>query len=393
MSSASERFYQQIPGFPVFDDFSKSASYRPLPDDWLVVITDIQGSTEAIREGRYKDVNAMGVASIVAVLNGVDPVEVPYVFGGDGATLCVPGSKKLSVQRSLVATRIMAREKFDLEMRIGIVPVNVVRRAGSDVLVGKYQPSSHYRQAVFWGGGIGHAETLIKEPGAENPFLVATNEIEPQGSFEGFQCRWREIPSLRGETITLLVRVLDNDGPPQNDAYVEIVHKIKDIYGSEKRCHPIQFEQLSLASPLDDLSTEVRIRTAFQPVWNRWTYAIKLRLVLLLGKWLMQKNIQTEKVDWGRYKHSLIANTDYRKFDESLRMTISGTSEQQSQLRHFLEKLRKQGRIVYGIHASPNALMTCVISNYDRDHVHFLDGSSGGYALAAEEMKRQLKQR
>jgi hypothetical protein len=114
-------------------------------------------------------------------------------------------------------------------------------------------------------------------------------------------------------------------------------------------------------------------------------------LVLLLGKWLMQKNIQTENVDWGRYKHSLIANTDYRKFDESLRMTISGTSEQQSQLRHFLEKLRKQDRIVYGIHASPNALMTCVISNYDRDPVHFLDGSSGGYALAAEEMKRQLK--
>jgi len=45
----------------------------------------------------------------------------------------------------------------------------------------------------------------------------------------------------------------------------------------------------------------------------------------------------------------------------------------------------------YGIHASPAAIITCIIFNYGTDHVHFLDGSDGGYTMAAKEMKRQLK--
>ena len=35
--------------------------------------------------------------------------------------------------------------------------------------------------------------------------------------------------------------------------------------------------------------------------------------------------------------------------------------------------------------------MTCVITRYEGDHVHFVDGSDGGYALAAKRMKEQLR--
>ena len=87
----------------------------------------------------------------------------------------------------------------------------------------------------------------------------------------------------------------------------------------------------------------------------------------------------------------MIANSDYRKFDEVLRMVLSGTAVQRQQLRDFLEKWRQDGTIVYGIHASKSALMTCLISDYAANHVHFLDGSSGGYALAAKEMKSQMR--
>ena len=106
----------------------------------------------------------------------------------------------------------------------------------------------------------------------------------------------------------------------------------------------------------------------------------------------MHKKVKTENIDWGRYKRSLITNTDYRKFDEILRMILSGTLEQRSQLTVYLEQLHKKRKIVFGIHASPNALITCLVFNYDTDHIHFLDGSNGGYAMAAKEMKRQLKE-
>jgi hypothetical protein len=42
------------------------------------------------------------------------------------------------------------------------------------------------------------------------------------------------------------------------------------------------------------------------------------------------------------------------------------------------------------MHRSPAALVTCLVRSYDGDHVHFVDGSDGGYALAAKQMKAQL---
>ena len=106
----------------------------------------------------------------------------------------------------------------------------------------------------------------------------------------------------------------------------------------------------------------------------------------------MRNNVKTKHVVWGEYKQNLIVNTDYRKFDETLRMIISGTLEQRKRLVAYLEKLHHERKIVYGIHASPAAIITCMIFNYDTDHVHFLDGSNGGYTMAAKEMKRQLKE-
>ena len=47
----------------------------------------MRDSTRAIAEGRYKDVNMIGAACINAVLNISRKKSVPYVFGGDGATL------------------------------------------------------------------------------------------------------------------------------------------------------------------------------------------------------------------------------------------------------------------------------------------------------------------
>lgn len=99
----------------------------------------------------------------------------------------------------------------------------------------------------------------------------------------------------------------------------------------------------------------------------------------------------TKAIEQGEYKQNLIVNTDYRKFDELLRMVISGTKVQRQQLRSILEDYRDKGKIVFGIHEAPSALITCIVTNYDKDHVHFLDGADGGYAMAAREMKQQLK--
>ena len=89
--SNDDHFYARLTAFERFDDFVDFDAYAPVPDDWVVMISDVKGSTKAIEQGRYKDVNMVGAASITAILNVCGDIEVPYVFGGDGGTLVVPG--------------------------------------------------------------------------------------------------------------------------------------------------------------------------------------------------------------------------------------------------------------------------------------------------------------
>ena len=389
---SSDNFYEQLVSFSDFSQFTQWEWYSSLPSEWFVVITDIQNSTKAIQEGLYKEVNSVSTASIVALLNTVAPLKVPYVFGGDGTTLCIPPSRKNSVESALIATQQMANKLFGLHLRVGMVPMSLIQQDGYQVLVGKYQPSSHFQQAMFQGNGLRYAESLVKDPRRDNPYILSESQIEADGNFEGFECRWNEVPSAREETVAIMVQALEPEVSSETTLYKEVSQKIFAIYGPEEDHHPVQLTQLTLASSLRKLSVEARIRTCFQTLWIRLMYTLRLGLLVYLGKFLMIQNVKTKNVDWGQYKQNLIVNTDYRKFDETLRMIISGTLEQRKRLVAYLEKLHNERKIVYGIHASPAAIITCMIFNYDTDHVHFLDGSNGGYTMAAKEMKRQLKE-
>ena len=316
---------------------------------------------------------------------------MPYVFGGDGATACFPLSVLDIVKPALVASKKMSLEQFDLELRVGVVHITEIRRQGYDVLVGKHQPHLYYQQAMFLGDGLGCAEKLIKDPDPGNPYLIREGLRADSKIFEGFECRWNEIPSPHEENIAILVQALDDNAEQEDRIYAQVLEQVGRIYGEESQYHPLSEEKLSLTRSSRLLSVEAGIRTAFQYSWKRLKYLLKLQVLRLVGIWFMTHAVQNDTTNWGEYKQNLIVNTDYRKFDELLRMVISGTKVQRQQLRSILEDYRDKGKIVFGIHEAPSALITCIVTNYDKDHVHFLDGADGGYAMAAREMKQQLK--
>jgi len=390
--TTADKFYEHLEGFSEFSQFTQLEWYRPLPSTWLVLISDVKGSTTAIEEGLYKEVNSLGAASIVALLNAVAPLKVPYVFGGDGATVCIPPASKAAAESALVAAKQMAKNNFGLDLRIGMVAMNDIEAAGHQILVGKYQPSAHFQQAMFQGDGLSHAESLIKDPGIDNPFIISEEQIEANGSFEGFECRWNEIPSPHEETIAILVQALEEGIAAKEVIYNKVSQKILELYGDEQEHHPLRMENLSISNSVKKISNELKVRVSSLTPWSHCLYALKLEFLSCLGRFLMFNKIKTESTDWGHYKQTLIANTDYRKFDEVLRMIISGTMEQRQQLMAYLEHLREQRKIVFGIHASEKALMTCLVFNYENDHIHFLDVADGGYALAAKDMKQQLSE-
>ncbi|MDZ7819547.1 MAG: DUF3095 family protein [Aliarcobacter sp.] len=94
--------------------------------------------------------------------------------------------------------------------------------------------------------------------------------------------------------------------------------------------------------------------------------------------------------EWKKYKQRIIRTTDTEKFDDMLRMVISTDKNQTKKLEEYLENLYLKKDIVYGIHKSDSALMTCLIFQRHGKHIHFVDSSNGGYALAAKELKNRL---
>lgn len=146
--------------------------------------------------------------------------------------------------------------------------------------------------------------------------------------------------------------------------------------------------QLSLSN--SKLGVEIRLRSL--PSWSaRFLYLLKLKSLVLVGRYLIGKGIKTDQTDWSQYKKRLLKNTDVQRFDDMLRLMVSGASQQREKFIDVLEKLHQQGVIVFGSHVTTHSLVTCMISDYNSAHVHFIDGRGGGYTMAAAQLKQQIK--
>ena len=73
-----------------------------------------------------------------------------------------------------------------------------------------------------------------------------------------------------------------------------------------------------------------------------------------------------------------------------LRFVLDVSDEEASAIIQGFEKLRQSDQIFYGSQLSATALMTCIVNDHNTDHVHFLDGGNGGFAMAAKQIKAQI---
>jgi len=387
----TEHFYSELPVLDDFPSVTDLSSYKELPDNWHVVVADIRDSTGAIQSGLYKAVNILGVSVISSILNATKPVSIPYIFGGDGATVCIPDSLKPQAQQALIATKLLADKEYQLHLRVGMVPVSIIKQSGYKVLVARHRMSEYFIQAAFAGGGVEYAEKLIKDNNNSSPYRLEINEPGASADFSGLECRWDNVPSPRGETIALIVKALAPAIEEEAIIYSEIIRKVHEIYGNDDQCRPIHTGGLRMTYNGKKLSHETKVRTSgrgLRAYLMRW---LQIRIQNVLGWIFMTFDMHVGGVPWGNYKSDLVKNTDFKKFDGMLREVLSGTADQRNQLTDYLETLFRNRKCVYGIHTSSSALITCLINNRDGDHYHFIDGADGGYAMAATAMKQRLK--
>jgi len=390
MSSSTDQFYHDLKPAPSLKEAFHEQYTRPLPADWSIVITDIIGSTKAIEEGRYKDVNMAGGLAAMALSNVFKTLEFPFIFGGDGTTFLIPNTIRETAEAVLIDTARKVKELFTLDLRVGIVPESVIREDGFEVRVGKVIVSPHYIQAVISGEGVQYAESLVKH---ETGFTIPAHSTPGiEADFFGFSCRWKDIPSQHGETVALILHFKDEQEDKKLRHLNEALTMIEKYYGSEDEYHPIQEQSMRFAYSKKSLGREAaaRLQTnhGLRFLLLRWRIlgeVIVARVAEIFSLPIRYFHYRVDKIKWYNKMSS-----DYKKFDGMLKIVLSGTAKAREDLLSVLDAWYKEGRLNYGIHVSDRAILTCLLHASSKQEVHFVDAADGGYAMAAKMLKNQM---
>lgn len=381
MPQPTDQFYNDLPAnrMALADLLLKASSFHPVPADWHVIITDIKGSTQAVQSGLHETVNLIATGSIVTVLNLAfrAGITVPFFFGGDGATFIVPPSIVDQAMQGLLLYQLNTSANFNLELRVGVVPVQEIYQEDHELNISKFGLSDAFSIPVILGKGLSFAEQLIK---AED-YLFAS-ELGPAAELDlsGMQCRWDKIdpPENSQEIVTLLVMAVGSVSPAL--VFSKVIRHIDEIYGPPQKRQPISVAKLKLKSSFDRLSVEMRARIG------------KIRFFELLKSWLINLYgyiyFQTESGK--NYLNRLVEMSDTLVMDGRINTVISGNQAERFQLLKALDKLEKAGEILYGVHVSGDSVMSCYVRDLKDGHIHFVDGAEGGYTQAARQLKAKL---
>src|SRR5215475_5478729 len=377
-SGGSDTFYGGIPVFRGFTKLMEPQLYMPLPDDWSIGVADIVESTKAIAAKRYKAVNMAGAAVIASVTNALEGREFPFVFGGDGASFAVAPDDLPRAREALAATASWVREDLDLVMRVALVPVASIRAKGADVRVARFGPSANLSYAMFSGGGLGWAEAAMKR----GEFAVAAAPAGTQPDLSGLSCRFEEIPAPRGLILSVLVVPTANADPAAFRKVIEDIIELVERTPDAGR--PVPSGGPPLRWPPQGLDYEARAARG-GPLFARRSKVLALTLWAYV---VMRFGIKVGNFVPANYIRQVVENSDFRKYDDGLRMILDCTEELANALTERLAAAAAAGVVRYGLHRQDAAMMTCFTPSVMRsDHVHFIDGARGGYASAATALK------
>jgi hypothetical protein len=381
--SATAGFYAGVVPFEGFGGIADPAYFVPLPDDWVIGLADIEASTAAIGAGRYKTVNTAGAAVISALSNALGTLDFPFIFGGDGASFGVGPEEADAAAEALAATVAWVGSELGLTLRGALVPMREIRAEGLDVQVARFAASPNVTYAMFSGGGLAWAERRLKAGEIALP-------PAPPGSvpdLTGLSCRFQDLVAKHGVILSVLVRPLLR---PQDAPFVRLVG---DILGIAEE-GPDAGRPVPAFHPLGGVrlrSVAIDGRLQRRPGQSLAVSYVKAAAYSVLACVLLATRSNFRGFSATRYLQEVVANSDFRKYDDGLMLTLDCAPATAARIEERLRRAEREGIASYGLHRQGSASITCVIpSVMQSNHVHFIDGASGGYAMAARDLKSRL---
>ncbi len=379
MADTTASFYTTVPVRRGFRALMDPAQYTPLPADWTVGIADIVQSTKAIAEQRYKAVNMAGAAVIAALTNALGGREFPFVFGGDGASFAVPPRDTEIAREALAATAAWADSELGLTS---------ARRAGSDRRHSRAR--SRRARGAVWAVGesvlcdvFGRRARLGRRRGEARRLRRHPCPARQLGRiYSGLSCRFQEFRAAQGMILSLIVLPAPGADAAAFRALTEEIVTL--VEASPDAGRPVPAQGPALRWPPQGVALETRAAPGGR--LRRRAGVLAKTLIYFL---IMRASRPIGSFVPARYMRQVVENSDYRKYDDGLRMILDCTPELADALERRLAAAAGAAR--YGLFRQDAAMMTCFTPSPTRsDHVHFVDGARGGYAAAASALKAAL---
>ena len=191
-------------------------------------------------------------------------------------------------------------------------------------------------------------------------------------------CYFSPVAIDDNEIVTLLVSAvhLNDQGP----AFSKVLTELDNIYGIPQKRQPISESKLRINSTLRDVGMAMLLRVGTQ----KWYAVLKEWFSVAYG--YLYFRTRSGKT----YLTTLVEMSDTLVLDGRINTVISGSEEQRQRLLYTLDDLEISGQIHYGIHVSNASVMSCYVPDHMDGHIHFVDGSGGGYTQASRMLKAKI---
>jgi hypothetical protein len=364
----------------VLDDESY---FSEIPNTWHVVVVDIENSTQSVDAGKHHQINLTATGAIISVLNTIRKekknIEIPYFFGGDGATFIVPAALLNKITVVLENYSLHIKRNIDLTLRVGHTSIKNLSAENSTLKIVKHQLTEQLAIPIVLGNGLKKAEEIIK-----NTFVAIDygNFKKDLLNLEGMECRWKQInpTQTKNKVVCLLLDSINETS--QRELYRDILTEMDTIFGTFKSRQPIASTNLKLNFSLFKIWEEMTISL----VDKNWIYLFKNWISTLIGKWFL--NLTEDGKQYlkqiGQLSHTFMLdgmiNTIFTAEQDKIDLFIA-----------YLNQLEKDKKIIFGIHVTHASIMSCYVLDRKTKHAHFVDGTEGGYTSAAKMYKTKLR--
>src|SRR5262249_32499365 len=159
-------------------------------------------------------------------------------------------------------------------------------------------------------------------------------------------CRFEKVPASHGTVLSLLVMPAVAGA---TDAFWDLVRALLDLTANAQEAdRPVARGSLRYRWPPPGLDLEARARN--KPGRSLLLDRIRVAAKPLVAFMIFGLNLPVGRFRPQAYLGEVIANSDFRKFDDGLRMTLDCTPALADRIERLLDDAQRHGIARYGLH-------------------------------------------